>query len=172
VNTPGPTRRHDAESAQSSLAEIVLRYLAAERDYHLDLLRLIRALSGNGLSTKINTQIDELRSRRNEVAALRDEVLTSYQRQAARDDAGSLSDIILFCGADSRPQLHSHAQQVRALVIQTRIATERIGRRLSLMHDCLEEVLTGSPPSKSTGYDRAGRLRSRPSSRSLLMQRG
>lgn len=164
---------HTADTvAQSPLSDLVLRYLSCERDYHLELLQLIRQLGGNGLSSQLQPHIEALSSRRDAVSVLREELLGAFQRETGRDDHAPISEIILSCSEAAQPELKSHAQQVRALVIQTRMATERIGRRLTLMHDCLEEVLTGNRPSKSTSYDRAGRLRSRSSSRSLLTRRG
>ncbi len=172
METRNTSRRIDKSADRSQVGDLALRYLSAERDYHLDLLQLLRQMSGAGLTPAMETQVDQLRVRRETVSTLRDDVLSAYQRQTGRADANSLSEIILACGTDAQQELGSLTQEVRALVIQTRMATERLSRRLTLMHDCLEELLTGRTPSKSTSYDRAGRLRSRPSSRSLFTQRG
>lgn len=158
---------HEGVDAPHDVEDRLVRYLANEQAYHVDLLQLLRKLGAGRMTPALQTQIDELRCRREHLSRDRDELL----RGAASHGSGTLSELIQLCDGRSQPVLHAQVQSVRSLIIQTRLAAEQMGRRLTLMHDCLEEILTGKPPVKSMSYDRAGRLNSSPSSRSLLTRR-
>lgn len=149
-----------------NVGELVLRYLADEQAYHVDLLQLLRQLGAGRFTAEHQEMIDDLRGRRERLSSER----TALLNRVPVDEA-TFSTLIECCEASQRPQLHAQVRSVRSFIIQTRLSAERLGRRLVMLQDCLEEIMTGKPPVKSASYDRAGRLKSSPSNRSLLTRR-
>jgi hypothetical protein len=159
--------RTDGGDATRDMGDRLARYLTDEHAYHADLLQLLRQFGAGRLTADHQAQIDQLRNHREHLSRGRSDLLGS----APADGPSTLSELVQLCDSRSQRVLQTQIQSVRSLIIQTRIAAERLGRRFALMHDCLEEILTGKPPARSTSYDRAGRLTSSSSSRSLLTRR-
>jgi hypothetical protein len=156
--------------ATGELSEAIARYLDGEREYHADVLDLIRQLASGRLRPEDQTRIDEFHSRRHALLIERSDLLAIEARQ--NGSTAALSELVRLLPADRQRPLLAGIQSVRSLVIHTRLAAERLDRRLTMMHECLDEILTGQPPIRSSSYDRSGKLKSRPSNRSLLTRRG
>lgn len=150
-----------------------MRYLAEERGYHIDVLQLLRRLSAGAVTQMQQSDFAELQQRRSSIASLRSQLLARFQDRHGRQSAApTLSEIAAGLQGAQRQEALSQTAEVRRLIIQTRVVADRLGNRLSLMHQCLDEVLTGRPSAKTQSYNREGRLQSLPSNRSLLTRRG
>ncbi len=153
--------------------ELLKRDLSEERGYHVDLLQVLRQLSAGALTPALQSAIAELHQRRQSITSLKVEILDRHAAERGRSGRDpTLSEIAYDFDATTQFDVQTQTQDVRRLIIQTRIAADRLGSRLSLMHQCLEEILTGKPSTKTTSYNREGRLQSLPSNRSLLTRRG
>jgi hypothetical protein len=155
--------------APGELGDAIARYLDGEREYHAEVLDLIRQLGAGRLRPEDQPRIDELNVRRSSLLNDRNSLLSVGAGRSG--GLTTLGDLVRSLPVDRQPELLARIQEVRSLVIHTRIAAERLDRRLTMMHECLEEILTGRPPVRSTSYDGSGRLKSRPANRSLLTRR-